>query len=48
MPFESKKQAKYLWANEPEIAREFASKTKDFKKLPEKKAKTQLERIKDA
>ena len=35
MPFKSKAQAKYLFANEPEVAKEFASKTKSIKKLPE-------------
>ncbi len=39
MPFKSKAQMKYLYAKEPEIAKEFASKTKDFKRLPEKKKK---------
>ena len=39
MPFKSKKQASYLWATHPEIAKEFASKTKNFKSLPLRKKK---------
>lgn len=35
MPFKSKAQAKYMYAKHPEIAKEFASKTKSIKKLPE-------------
>lgn len=35
MPFKSKAQAKYLFAKEPEVAKEFASKTKSIKALPE-------------
>lgn len=46
MPFKSKAQARYLFANEPDVAKEFAEKTKDFKKLPERK-KQAMERIKD-
>lgn len=36
MPFKSKAQAKYLFAKKPAIAKEFASKTKSIKKLPNK------------
>jgi len=38
MPFKSKAQMKYLYAKEPEVAKEFANKTskKTLKKLPEK------------
>ena len=36
MPFKSKAQAKFLFANKPKIAREFASKTKSIKLLPNK------------
>jgi hypothetical protein len=36
MPFKSKAQARYLFAKEPEVAREFADKTKSIKRLPEK------------
>jgi hypothetical protein len=35
MPLKSKAQARYLFAKEPEVAKEFASKTKNIKKLPE-------------
>jgi hypothetical protein len=34
MPFKSKKQAKYMFANLPKLAKEFAQKTKSIKKLP--------------
>lgn len=39
--FESKDQQKYLFANKPEIAKEFAEKTpkKAYKKLPDKVGK---------
>ncbi len=36
MPFKSKSQARYLFAKEPEVAKEFADKTKSIKALPEK------------
>jgi hypothetical protein len=36
MPFKSRSQARYLFAKEPEVAREFASKTKSIKSLPDK------------
>jgi len=36
MPFKSKAQMKYLWANHPEVAAEFAKETKNFKDLPER------------
>lgn len=35
MPFESKAQQRYLFSQKPDIAKEFAKKTKDFKSLPE-------------
>ena len=35
MPFRSKAQARYLFSQKPKIAKEFASKTKDFSNLPE-------------
>ena len=35
MPFESKAQARYMFAVKPELAKEFASKTKSMKSLPE-------------
>lgn len=31
MPFESERQRRFLWANHPEIAREFANKEKKDK-----------------
>ena len=34
MPFKSIKQEKYLWANNPKVAKEFESKTPKGKKLP--------------
>jgi hypothetical protein len=40
MPFKSEKQRKYMWANKPEIAREFEEKTPKGKKLPTKVKKT--------
>lgn len=35
MPFKSKAQARLLFAKKPEMAKEFASKTKSIKSLPE-------------
>ena len=42
MPFQSKSQARYLFAKEPEIAKELASKTQSLKKLPNKKKKINI------
>jgi hypothetical protein len=39
LPFKSKSQAKFLWATNPTVAKEFASKTKSIKKLPIKAKK---------
>lgn len=36
MPFKSKAQARKLFATNPTVAKEFAAKTPDIKKLPEK------------
>ena len=36
MPMKSKAQRKFLWANKPEIAKEFEPKTPKGKKLPNK------------
>jgi hypothetical protein len=36
VPFSSKAQARYLFANHPDIAMEWADKTKSFKKLPDR------------
>lgn len=41
MPFKSEAQRGYLWANEPEVAREFAKKTPKGKKLPRRVHKKQ-------
>jgi len=38
-PFRSKAQARYMFAKHPKIAKEFASKTKSIKALPEHKKK---------
>ena len=37
MPFKSKAQRRFLYAKEPEVAKEYESKTPKGKKLPEKK-----------
>lgn len=39
MPFKSKQQMKWMFANKPEMAQEWADKTKNTKKLPEKVTK---------
>jgi hypothetical protein len=36
MPFKSKAQARYLFSQEPNVAKEFAAKTPSVKKLPER------------
>ena len=36
MSFKSKSQARYLFAKQPKVAKEFASKTKSIKSLPNK------------
>ena len=49
MPFVSDAQRRYLYAKEPEVAKEFASKTPKGKKLPEhvkkRKKKSSLKSI---
>jgi hypothetical protein len=35
MPFESKAEARYMYAVHPKLAKEFAAKTKSIKALPE-------------
>lgn len=35
MPFKSEAQRRYLYANEPKVAKEYASKTSKNAKLPE-------------
>ena len=47
MPFASKAQRRYLWANYPDIAREFEEKTPKDAPLPERKGKTRLQKAKD-
>lgn len=37
MPFSSKSQAKEMFANQPEVAKEFAAHTPNMKSLPEHK-----------
>jgi len=44
MPFVSKAQARFMFARHPKIAKEFASKTANIKKLPEKKKKKKDQR----
>ena len=39
MPLKSKAQLGFMFANYPEMAKEWASKTKDIKNLPEKVTK---------
>ncbi len=39
MPFQSKKQEKYLWANNPNIAKKWTDKYGTFKKNKKKKKK---------
>ncbi len=36
MPMRSKAQRKFLWANNPKVAREFEKKTPKGKKLPKR------------
>jgi hypothetical protein len=36
MPFKSKAQARFMFSQKPKLAKEFASKTKSIKSLPEK------------
>lgn len=36
MPFVSKMQARWMFANHPKMAKEFASKTSNIKSLPER------------
>lgn len=37
MPFRSKAQMRYLFSQQPKLAREFAAKTPDMRALPEHK-----------
>ena len=36
MPFKSQSQARYMFANHPQMAKEFAAATPSIKKLPQK------------
>ena len=36
MPFKSRSQQRFMFANHPKMAEEWAHKTKDISKLPEK------------
>ncbi len=46
MPFVSKAQARYMFGVHPEIAKEFAKKTVDMKRLPEHKGDKQKDKPK--
>ena len=39
MPFQSKSQSRWMFANEPKMAADWAGKTPSIKSLPEKKRK---------
>lgn len=39
MPFKSKAQAKWMFANKPEMAEKWAKHTKNMKKLPKRVSK---------
>ena len=45
MPFASKAQQRYLYAKYPQIAKEFADKTTDFKHLPEHVKKQAIKHV---
>lgn len=45
MPFKSKSQQRFLFAKKPSIAKEFASKTSNFKSLPEKVKKERSSQV---
>lgn len=44
MPFVSEAQRRYLWATNPDVAREFADKTPKGEKLPERLRKEKRDR----
>ena len=46
MPFKSKAQMKYMFAKMPKLAKEFASKTSNFKAMPNKVSKLNVPQIK--
>lgn len=45
MPFKSEAQRKYLWANEPKIAKKWQKHTPKNKKLPKKVSKEDIEKF---
>lgn len=45
MPFKSQAQRRYLFARNPKVAAEFAEKTKNIKKLPEKVNSKKVEKV---
>lgn len=45
MPFKSKAQARYMFAQHPKIAERFADETKSIKALPEKKKKRKYDKL---
>lgn len=45
MPFKSQAQRRFLFARKPKVAREFASKTKNIKALPEKVVRGALSKV---
>jgi ribosomal protein S12 methylthiotransferase accessory factor YcaO len=47
MPFKSKKQMRWMFANDPEMAKRWAKHTEDIKALPEK-TKPKKEEVKEA
>jgi hypothetical protein len=42
MPFKSERQRKWMWANKPQMAKDWQAHTPKGKKLPEKKASTEV------
>ena len=46
MPFVSKAQQKFMFAKHPAIAKEFASKTKDIKDLPQHSISSRIKKEK--
>lgn len=47
MPFQSKAQAGYMFANHPDMAKEWAAATPDMKSLPEHKKKKKKKSMKE-
>ena len=48
MPFKSKAQQRWMYANEPEMAKKWADHTSDHKSLPEKAKKKKKDKEKKA